>query len=163
VPAQTDADVWAGITDKPIAYVPMPQYQPAVFTGIKLELGGPWAFYRKFYPAHGLTSLETLVTPQSALSANRELWVPMLLHNHSDSSADITLHADLPAGWTGNTEDRKYHLEPGSTYPIEIFLNAPADAKQKSPQRLSWMAIQNGAAVGKVELSVYLEYNDVPQ
>ena len=105
VPGAVDADVWAGIGDKPIAFLPMPAYKPAEAPGISLELGGPWAFYKKFYAAHGLTSLETLVKPQSALSSNRELWVPMLLHNHSDAAADITLHAVLPVGWTGNTEE----------------------------------------------------------
>ena len=163
VPAPVDADVWAGIGVKPIAYVPQPPYKPAIGSGIGLELGGPWAFYKKLYRAHGLTSLESLVPPQSALSANRELWVPLLLHNHTDAPADITLHADLPTGWTGNTEDRQYHLKAGDTYPIEIFLNAPADSKEKSPQSLSWTAMQTGKDVGKAELSVYLVYNDVPQ
>jgi LmbE family N-acetylglucosaminyl deacetylase len=163
VPAPVDADVWAGIGEKPIPFVPLPQYHQPAVAGISLELGGPWAFYRQFYRAHDLHSLETLVPPQSALSADHQLWVPLLLRNHSNASADITLHADLPGGWTGNTEDRKYHLEAGSTYPVEIFLNAPSDSKEKSPQTLRWMAAQNGVSVAKTELAVYLEYNDVPQ
>jgi LmbE family N-acetylglucosaminyl deacetylase len=163
VPSAKDADVWAGIGDKPIPFVPKPQFKTPAGSGITLALGGPWAFYRDFYQAHGLTSLENLVQPQSALSADHQLWVPLLLSNNSEAAADITLHADLPAGWTGNTEDRVYHLEPGDTYPIEIFLTAPADSKEKSPQMLSWTATQNGVALGKTGLSVYLEYNDVPQ
>jgi hypothetical protein len=163
VGAPVDADVWAGIGEKPIVYVPEPPYKPVTVSGISLELGGPWAFYKRFYVAHGLTSLESLVPPQSALSANRELWVPLLLHNHTDAPADIKLHAILPTGWTGNTEDRQYHLESGSTYPIEIFLNAPPDSKDKAPQKLSWNATQAGTAVGKAEISVYMEYNYVPQ
>ena len=118
----------------------------------------------EFYPAHGLTSLENLVPPQSALGTyDRQLWVPLMLRNNSHTAADITLHADLPAGWTGNTENRTYHLEPGDTYPIELFLTAPADSKEKSPEMLSWTATQNGVSVGTVNLAVYLEYNDVPQ
>jgi hypothetical protein len=163
VQAPVDGDVWDGIGEKPIAFVPMPQHKPAAVGGISFELGGPWAFYKKFYAAHGMTSLETSVQPQSALSSNRELWVPLLLHNPTDSAADVTVHADLPAGWTGNIEDRQYRLDPGSTYPIEIFLNAPADSKEKAPQMLRWTATQSGAAIGNAELSVYLEYNDVPQ
>lgn len=164
ISAPVDADVWAGIGEKPIAFVPMPEYKAAAASGISLELGGPWAFYQKFYAAHNLTSLQNLVIPpQSALSSNRELWVPLLLHNPTNASADITLHADLPAGWTGNTEDRQYRLQAGSTYPIEIFLNAPADSKEKAPQMLRWTAMQGESTVGKAELAVYLEYNDVPQ
>ncbi|HEX4485624.1 MAG TPA: PIG-L family deacetylase [Terriglobales bacterium] len=163
VPAPVDGDVWTGIGEKQIAYVPMSTYKPVEVSGISLELGGPWDFYKKFYAAHGLTSLQNLVPPQSALSADRELWIPLLLHNHTDASADITLHAELPPVWTGNTEDRKYHLDAGSTYPIEIFLNAPPDSKEQAPQMLRWRATQNGITVGKAELYVYLEYNDVPQ
>ncbi|MHB1936094.1 MAG: PIG-L family deacetylase [Acidobacteriaceae bacterium] len=163
VHAPTDADVWTGIGDKPIAYVSMPQFKTPVRSGISLTLGGPWSFYREFYPVHGLTALENLVPPQTALSADRQLWVPLLLRNDSNASARITLHANLPAGWTGDTKDRVYRLEPGNTYPVEIFLTAPADSKEKSPQMLSWTVTQDGVSVGTAGLSVYLEYNDVPQ
>ncbi len=164
VPTATDADVWAGIDDKPIPYVPKPRLSDPEGSGISLALGGPWAFYRQFYPAHGLTSLEKLVVPpQSALGASNQLWVPLLLRNQSHAVADITLHANLPKGWTGNTEDRVYHLEPDTTYPIELFFTAPAGSNEKSPEMLSWTATHNGATVGTAELSVYLEYNDVPQ
>ncbi len=164
VPSAIDADVWAGIDDKPIPYVPKPQFHERAASGISLALGGPWAFYREFYPAHSLTSLENLVPPQSALGTyDRQLWVPLILRNNSHTAADITLRADLPAGWTGNTENRTYQLKPGDTYPIELFLTAPADSKEKSPEMLSWTATQNGVSVGTVNLAVYLEYNDVPQ
>ncbi len=165
VPSATTADVMAGIDDKPIAYAPPPGYKgpPAVEPG--LALGGPWTFYKEFYPAHGLTSLEHLVPPQTALgSFNRELWVPLILRNNSNTAADFTLHANLPAGWTGNTKDTVYHLDPGNTYPVQVFLIAPpADPSTKSPQTLSWTATNNGVTAGKVALSVYLEYNGVPQ
>lgn len=108
-----------------------------------------------------LTNL--VVPPQSALSADRRLWVPLLLRNDSHAAADITLHSDLPAGWTGNTEDREYHLQPGTTYPIQLHFNAPGHSGEKSPEMLSWSATQNGVRVGETGLSVYLEYNHVPQ
>jgi hypothetical protein len=167
VPSSTEADVWAGIEATPVPYHPTPQYSEAEGQGISLELGGPWAFYRKFYRAHGLTSLVNLVPPQAALSEGRQLWVPLLLRNGSTTSADITVHSDLPSGWTGETKDKIYHLDPGSTYPISMWLTAPAvsdaSGSQTPPQTLSWSATAGGASVSRTSLSVYLEYNGVPQ
>lgn len=167
VPSSTEADVWAGIEDAPVRYHPTPPYSEAEAQGISLELGGPWAFYRKFYRGHELTSLVNLVPPQTALSEGRQLWVPLLLRNGSAASAEITVHSDLPSGWTGETKDRIYHLDAGSTYPISMWLTAPADSgtsgSQAPPQTLSWSATEGGASVSKVSLSVYLEYNGVPQ
>lgn len=167
VPSAIDADVWAGIGEQPIPFHPKPEYQEPAASGLSLELGGPWAFYRQFDRAHGLTSLETLVPPQTALSENRQLWVPLLLQNNSQTAADVKLHPELPAGWTGDTNDRVYHLEPGSTFPVSVWLTAPADAApgepERPPQILAWTASSAGAPVGKASLSVYLEYNGVPQ
>ena len=163
VPSAVADDVWAGISDKPVAYSPAPAYTPPTHTGISLSLGGPWAFYREFYWAHGLTSLEGLVPPQTALSSDHQLWVPLLLRNDSGAPAEITLHSDLPAGWSGDTADRLYHLEPGAAYPIQLFLTAPSASGQSSPQRLRWTALDNGAIAGEAHLSVYMEYDGVPQ
>jgi len=167
VPSSTEADVWAGIGDTPVPFHPQSKYQDTAASGISLELGGPWAFYRKFYRAHDLMSLVNLVPPRSALSEGRQLWIPLLLRNGSATRADITVHSDLPKGWTGETRDRIYRLDPGSTYPISMWLTAPADAgtseSQVPPQTLSWSATEGGASVSKVSLSVYLEYNGVPQ
>lgn len=164
VPSATTADVLAGIGDTPIAFAPTPGYKGPPATEPGLVLGGPWTFYKEFYPAHGLTSLEGLVPPQTALGTwDHQLWVPLILRNNSNQTADITLHSNFPAGWTGNTKDTVYHLDAGKTYSVQIFLTAPTDSDAKSPETLTWTATSNGAPVGTVALSVYLEYNGVPQ
>ncbi len=167
VRSSAEADVWAGIGDTPAPFHSEPQYEEAAVSGIRLELGGPWAFYRRFYRAHGLTALENLVPPQTALSESRQLWVPLLLQNGSATAADITVHPDLPGGWTGDTKDRAYHVEAGGTYPISVWLTAPAESDgsgvAKPPQTLTWIATEGNASVSKTSLSVYLEYNGVPQ
>lgn len=163
VPSGVEDDVWAGITDKPIAYAPQQPYREPERRGISLELGGPWAFYQQFYRAHGLQRMEGLVQPQSALSSDRQLWVPLLLHNDSSAAAEITLHQELPAGWAGNVEDRLYHLEPGSTYPVQLFYTAPQGGNANSPETLKWTAMRDGKVAGSAQLSVYLEFDGVPQ
>jgi LmbE family N-acetylglucosaminyl deacetylase len=163
VPSETEADVWTGVSDKPAAFVPQAPYTASPHSGITLELGGPWAFYREFYRAHGLASMENLVPPQSALGERNQLWVPLLLRNDSSSAADITLSPELPDGWTGVKREGVYHLEAHSTYPVQVFLTAPPGAGQKSSQLLIWTATLNGALAGKVALNVYTEFNGVAQ
>jgi LmbE family N-acetylglucosaminyl deacetylase len=164
VPAPVPGGIFSGVTGKPIAYVAPPGYHPAARSGITLQLGGPWAFYRQFYRAYGLTSMEGLVRPlQTALSADNQLWVPLLLRNNTANSEDITIHADLPAGWTGETADRIYPVPPGGEYPVQLFYTAPSGQGVASPQSLSWTATAHGAQVGQVHLAVYLEMDGVPQ
>ncbi len=163
VPSSTEADVFAGVDDKPIPFAAQPPYQKRAGVGFSMELGGPWAFYREFYPMHSLTALENLVPPQTALGEDHQLWVPLLLHNDSPEAMDITLEAHLPSGWSGFSRNGIYHLEPGGTYPVQCFLTAPAESGQKTPEILTWTATRDGRPAGKVNLTVYPEYNGVPQ
>jgi hypothetical protein len=126
-------------------------------------LGGPWAFYQQFYVAHGLTSVMSFLKPQTALSADHGLWVPLLLHNDTGQARDVTLHASPPDGWTPLAKDVLYHLEPHSSYPAQIFLTAPNTKSDAPPQQLQWSITDGGKEAGEVALTVYMEYNGVPQ
>jgi LmbE family N-acetylglucosaminyl deacetylase len=163
VKSELEADVWEGIDHTPVPYAPPPCYQSVQRAPVGLELGGPWAFYQQFYVAHGLTSVMSFLTPQTALSADHRLWVPLLLHNDSDQPRDLVLHASLPEGWTPPAKDVLYHLEPRSTYPAQIFLTAPTTPKDAPPQQLRWSITDGGKAAGDVALTVYMEFNGVPQ
>ena len=164
VAAPVEGDVWAGINEHPAVFQSVTRRWAERQPGLSIELGGPWAFYRDFYEAHGLSNLETLVPPQSALSSDRQLWIPLLLRNTSSIAARISLAAGLPPGWKEFTGTGTYDLGPGQTYPVQVFLEAPPEASNpKSPQLLQWTGTSGDRAVGKVELSVYLEFDGVPQ
>ena len=172
-----EADVWDGIdTTKPIAYVPPPGYHAVPRAPLTLELGGPWAFYQQFRLAHGLTAALAFVKPQTAFSANNLLWVPLLLHNDSDQPRDLTLQATFPEGWTP-VSATVYHVEAHSTYPAQLFLTRtrplpPSAAITQTPsstipvtpmEELRWTLSDGKQLVGEVKLTVYMEYNGVPQ
>lgn len=163
VPAPVTGPVFAGVTSKPLAYVPPPGYRTPERSGTTLRLGGPWAFYRAFDQAHGLEVLQSIFKPQSALSNDHQLWVPLLLRNNTGAAEQITVHSDLPAGWTGETADRIYPVPPGGVYPVQLFYTAPSGSGLQSPQTLRWTATVNGKPIGEVHLSVYLESDGVPQ
>ncbi|HEX4006189.1 MAG TPA: PIG-L family deacetylase [Acidobacteriaceae bacterium] len=164
VQAAVDADVMAGVSSDPIRYTPRPAAAEPPSPGISLTLGGPWSFYQQFYRAHDLGSLAGLVRPpQTALGSDRQLWVPLLLRNSTGAAEDVTLRQDLPAGWTAINPPGAYHLEPGETWPVELFLTAPDGSAADPPQLLRWTAWNRGESVGSAELEVYPEYNGVPQ
>jgi LmbE family N-acetylglucosaminyl deacetylase len=163
VPSSVEADVWSGVDAEPLAFTPPPTYHRPRSKGIALELGGPWVFYRQFYSAHGLDSLKNLVPPQSALSYGNQFWLPLLLRNDSLSATDVTLRSSLPSGWTGDRKDGVYHLEAQSSYPVELFLTAPAAANDAPPQDLTWTLTRDGEEIGKTGLAVYLEFDGVSQ
>ena len=168
-----EADVWDGIDNTPIPFAPAPGYHPSPRSDISLELGGPWAFYQQFQAAHALSTALSFVKPQTAMSSSNSLWVPLILHNDTDQSRDLTLHSNLPDGWTPMPNDVIYHLEAHSTYPAQLFLTrttpvaTPAAtgvvAAAPPTQQLSWSLSANGKPIGEVNLTVYLEYNGVPQ
>lgn len=164
VPSAVEGDVFAGIDDKPLSYSPKSSESEPVSSGIKLVLGGPWDFYQRFYPAHDLKSLEGLVDPpQTALSDDHQLWIPLLLRNGTSQAVDVTVGQDLPAGWKAINPPGAYHVEPNGVWPIQLFFRAPEGSREKSPQTLRWTARNHGTVVGSAEIQVYLEYDGVPQ
>ena len=171
-----EADVWDGIEAAPIAYVAPPGYHAETRPATSLELGGPWAFYKQFQPAHGIASALSFVKPQTAFSSNSSLWVPLLIHNDTDQPRDLLLKSSLPDGWTP-IKDTLYHLEAHSSYPAQLFLTRtaplpPSAAITQTPtsvipvtptQNLRWTLSEGGNPAGEASLTVYLEYNGVPQ
>jgi len=171
-----EADVWDGIDATPIAYVPPPGYHADPRSPMSLELGGPWAFYKHFQPAHAIASSLSFVKPQTAFSAYSQLWIPLLIHNDTDQPRDLLLKSSLPDGWTP-IENTMYHVDPHSSYPAQLFLTrttplpasagitqTPTSVMPVTPtQDLHWTLLDQGKPTGEVSLTVYLEYNGVPQ
>ncbi len=158
-----EADVWDGIKPAPISYVPPPGYKPASEAPVGLELGGPWLFYKQFQAAHGITDVLSFVKSQSAFSSDHSLWVPLVLRNDTNQARDLVLHASLPEGWTPADKEVTYHLAAHSTYPAQLFLTAPPVKPGQKPEELRWTLSDSGKTVGDVSLTVYPEYNGVPQ
>ena len=162
VKASPTGDVAEGLSG-PLLPIAATQPVPAE-NELTFSLGGPWLFYRQFYEAHQLTSMRSLVPNQTALGTDRQLWVPLLLHNGTNAPQDIEITSDVPATWKQYTGPGRYHLEPGASYPVQVFLIAPpAAASTEPPVKLSWTAKTANQVVGTVGLQTYLEFDGVGQ
>jgi LmbE family N-acetylglucosaminyl deacetylase len=165
-------DVFEGITPDPIAFVPVRGYQPETHTGLSLELGGQFSYYREFYAAHNIERIANLepiqefgVAPGGIVTKwgapGGELPVPLLMHNYTDSPAQIDLTVDLPSGWTELTGSGQYPVAAHDQYPVEFMLMAPPQetpqGKVGTWQQITWHARSAGQEIGVVRVKVYLE------
>jgi len=154
-------DVFEGITSAPIPYARTRGYE-RLAPDVALELGGPWAFYHAFWPAHNLEHLANLYSPEAQVAPGETLWVPLILRNDTDSAKQVTLHRDLPAGWNQKPDATLFTVAPHDSYPIQLTLTPPALTKG-TWQTLSWSVESEGRVIGKVSLRVDSESNGLPQ
>jgi LmbE family N-acetylglucosaminyl deacetylase len=139
----------------------------AAGTEVSVELAGPWKFYADFRRAHGLGHLPHPEPPEMALQAGGSLVIPLWMRNVTKAGREITLSADLPAGWTVSSGTGKFVVAAGQTAGarIEINLSALADgAKSKEDAKeVTVRAESNGASVGVVKLRVELRKRSLPE
>src|SRR5437763_9509939 len=142
------SDVLESISGTPSAYVRARGYEPRA-PALTLELGGPWAFYREFWPAHNLEHLAKLYSPEAQVEPGDTLWVPLLIRNETNSTQQVTLHAILPAGWSENSNASVYTVAAHDLYPVQLTIT-PSPAHKGTWQTLTWNAESNGQKLSPV-------------
>jgi LmbE family N-acetylglucosaminyl deacetylase len=134
---------------------------------VSAELGGPWSFYADFRRAHGLSHLPHPEPPEIALEAGTSLVVPLWLRNRTALPREVTLSADLPAGWTVPSGAGRFTLAAKQVAAARIEIALPdlgdADPKKQEPREVSVRAESNGQSIGTVKLRVVLRKRALPQ
>jgi LmbE family N-acetylglucosaminyl deacetylase len=161
VPSATTADVFAGVTAAPLAYATHAGYRPASRSGLSIELGGPFAFYHRFWAAHGLDQVMNLLSPEVQIGP-RVLYIPVLIHNDTDAAEQVTLLPALPQGWSVQAGFERYPVPAHATYPAECVLDGPA-GHDGSRQMVSIRAESSGAQIGQLSMRVYLVGSGLPE
>lgn len=129
VPSAVTADAFAGVVPGPIPFSPAPGYRPVPAQGVTAEFGNSWAFYRRFWPAHGLGDPQSLLGPEVNVSVSKPLHLPILIHNASGTSVPVTVTVTLPAGWKTVNGPGIYPSSPDRDTPVEIYLVTPSNAE----------------------------------
>jgi LmbE family N-acetylglucosaminyl deacetylase len=134
---------------------------------VSAELGGPWSFYADFRRAHGLNHLPHPEPPEIALQAGTSVVIPLWLRNRTAATREVTLSADLPAGWTLQSGAGKFTLVARQVAAARIEINLPAlgdaDSKNQEPREVTVRAESNGQSIGVVKLRVVLRKRALPQ
>ncbi|HEY6328128.1 MAG TPA: PIG-L family deacetylase [Blastocatellia bacterium] len=135
-------DIFEGVSEALVPFAKTTGYKPNSGTGVSLELGGPWAFYRLFWAAHGIDHLGGLVSPEAASGADGLLYVPLVITNNTAQECAVTLRAVLPSGWAEKSGSAIYDVAPHDSYPITAILSVPQAAPQSPalPRPATWQA-----------------------
>ena len=98
VKGSATGDVFEGIDSYAIPYNPPKAVSAAVSPDLRIELGGPWGFYRDFWRAHELDSLRFL-RPEIAVQPHDTLTIPLQVQNNSSQPRKLRVSVVLPEGW----------------------------------------------------------------
>jgi LmbE family N-acetylglucosaminyl deacetylase len=160
-------DVFEGVTPGAIAFA-RPEVSPTPSRPeISVELAGPWDYYAEFRRAHGLTHLAHPEPPEIALQGGTDLVIPLWLRNQSSAAQEISLTANLPAGWTVGSGAGKFNVAAKQTAATRIEVKLPmvsdAAGAKAQLQEVNVHAEANGNAIGDVKLRVELRRRALPE
>lgn len=156
-------DIMENVTAGAIAFAPVSGYRPPEHApAYEVELGGGWAFYRRFYVAHDLDVMTDLLPPEIGVGSGSEFSVPVLLHNNSDAAATFHLVTQLPAGWrVDSTSERHGHRWPASDFRVAAHADMSVRVRLIAPsvtapqwQQVAWSAEVNGRRTNAASLKV---------
>jgi LmbE family N-acetylglucosaminyl deacetylase len=159
-------DIFENVKPGGIAFVrPSASPEPAP-PEVSVALAGPWSFYDEFRRAHGLT-LWHPEPPEIALQAGTPLVIPLWLRNETPGAREITLSADLPAGWklSGGTGKFVVGARQVAAGRIEIelpILDEAAHGKEEL-REVTVHVESNGQSVGVVKLRVEVRKRALPE
>ena len=159
------ADILAGLGSGAIQFSPVRGYRPpANASAQSLELGGGWAFYRRFYPAHNLDVMPGLLPPELGVGSGQHFPVMLSFHNGTDKPVTVHLRTQLPSGWSvDSTSAQHSHPWPMTDFvagprddlPIRVRLVAPR-LQTSQWQTLTWTGEAAGQTIGPVSLRVFV-------
>ncbi len=125
--------------------------------GVSLEMGGPWKFYQEFWRVHNIEHLADLLpVPEMAIRPDvGYLYFPLLVHNNTDSSQEVTVTSALPERWTDKHRYSSYTLAPGEVYPVRSLL-APSDTSKEAWREIKWSVQVNGREISSVTMRLHM-------
>jgi LmbE family N-acetylglucosaminyl deacetylase len=134
---------------------------------LSVELAGPWKFYTEFREAHQLTHLPHPEPPEIALQAGTTLVIPLWVRNATSGKKEITLSAELPAGWTVASGAGKFVVGEKQTAGTRVEINLPALAAEKKSgedgKEVTVKAEADGKVIGVVKMKVELRKKALPE
>jgi LmbE family N-acetylglucosaminyl deacetylase len=150
-------DVFEGVTADPITlHPPKGAGSRESAHRVSLEIGDPWRFYSRFWRAHDLDHLAELIpVPEAEVRFGDWLHIPLLACNTTVESAEISIKAELPNGWTDKTQFQRYPVPAGACYPVTAHAIAPSGEKLEW-QELRWNGRVGSQDVGTVTVRVYV-------
>jgi LmbE family N-acetylglucosaminyl deacetylase len=164
-------EVFAHLDEKPVT--PEAQAQAACGGATnegnlpRMELGGGWAFYEKFRPAHGLCQLPKAKVPEIGIKAGTTLVVPVVILHDGSRSLPVKLTVKAPKGWKVAQGAGELLLPAEKSTYVAVHIDTPTlsgdELKKSAAQEIHVTAEADGKPAGEVTLRVVLRLNALPE
>jgi LmbE family N-acetylglucosaminyl deacetylase len=155
-------DVFEGVQAQPPTFEKPIAPNTKERTGLSVEIGGPWAFYDEFRPAHDLADLPRAEVSEIAVAAGTTLQLPLILRNDDKTPVELTVSATLPEGWALKSPLPHYKLAAGDVFPIQVELTTPPK-KSDQVSEIVCHAYSGLHEIGTVRVRVSLRSGGLPQ
>ncbi len=153
-------DVFEGTSGPPAPFARVRGFVPEQRSGVRVDLGGAYAFYRSFWPAHGIERIAALATSGLEVTAGSYLPVPLQLSNATSHEVEITLSAVAPQGWEVSGGG-VYRVPANTVLPVQTFARTAREPADR-PARLVWKARTPAGPIGDVPVDVTLAEWSLP-
>jgi len=154
VPSGVTDDVFAGIISEGIPYQRAPGFTAVRHLEPALAIGDPWGYYLKFWQAHGLDHLESLVPLEISVHVDGTLAIPLVIDNPLDTAIEVTFTVTAPDGWKV-APAAAASVRPHGEFYLRILAMAPA-AKTPGWQQFTVSAKSGGKSIGTVQMRTEL-------
>ena len=154
VPSAVTDDVFTGVVPDGIAYHRAPGFTAAAHSEPTLEIGDPWSYYHKFWQAHGLDHLASIVPIEVSVHVDGTLVIPLIVDNPLDSAIDAAFSVKAPDGWKV-TPVAPASIAPHSQYYLRVLAAAPA-TKLPGWQQFAVSAESGHKSIGTIPVRVEL-------
>jgi LmbE family N-acetylglucosaminyl deacetylase len=154
VPSGVTDDVFAGIVSGGIPYQRAPGFTTVQHPEPALSIGDPWGYYRKFWQAHGLDHLQSLVPLEISVHVDGTLAIPLVIDNPLDTALEVTFTVTVPDGWKVTPVAAASVAPHGECY-LRVLAVAPA-TRLTGWQQFTVSARSGNKGIGTVQMRAEL-------
>lgn len=159
-------DIFENVKPEAVGFVRPTVLAKSELPELSITLAGPWQFYEDFRREHGLT-LWHPEPPEIALQAGTSLVIPLWLRNETGSAREISIAADLPAGWKLTSGVGKFVIGAKQMAAGRAEIDLPTiDDAAHGKQELREVTVRgesNGKSIGVVKLRIELRKRALPE
>ena len=137
------------------------------FAETTVKLSGPWGFYQSFRELHCLSTLRVADTPEIAVMAGAQVYVPLTIAHAGSKALKLQLKVEAPKGWKVISGEGEIALPAEATSEMRVEVESPtltaSESKASGPQEIIVHALADGAPAGEIKLRVLLRSHGLPQ
>ena len=167
-------DVFAHIDETPIESATMAHQtcegtvsknSPAALP--RIELGGPWLYFREFRDAHGLCTIPVAQVPEIGIKTGSTVSVPVTVYHDPSKSVELLVSAKVPDGWKVKSGAGKLSLPAEGITNFRVDIDTPTltgdELKNAKLQDITVAVQADGKTIGELTLRVKLGATGLPQ